>query len=151
MVKKQGRHPYETLRSFAAGLLLIGLVNWAKKFGECVGRVLDGEMPSSLLYYAAFAQPIFWILVLGVAWLITLLRPSGATPWLTSFILLLPYAWLISGWLWFTLLLFKVGRFKPELLLAQVVSMGLIYAYHRFAWMWWWRRRREPYPPQVLA
>ena len=151
MAKKQGRHPYDTLRWFAAGLLVIGLVNWTKQFGECVCRVLDGEMPSSFLYYAAFAQPIFWILVLGTAWLITLLRPSGATPWLTSFILLLPYAWLINGWLWFTLLLFEVGRFRLDLLLAQVVSMGLIYAYHRFAWMWWWRRRREAHPPQVPA
>jgi len=78
----------------------------------------------------------------------TLRWVAGA--WLTSFILLLPYAWLICGWIWFTLF-FEVGRFKPELLLAHAVSMGLIYAYHRFVWMWWWRRRREAYPPQVPA
>jgi len=147
MANGQPRHPYDTLRWFAAGFLVIGLVNWIEKFGESVCRVLDGEMSAAL----AFAQPIFLILVLGVVWLITLLRPSGATSWLTSFFLLLPYAWLICGWLWFTLLLFEAGRLQPDLLLAQAVSTGLIYAYHRFAWMWWWRRRRESYPPQVLA
>lgn len=140
---KQPRHPYVTLRWYAAGVLAICLINWLKHFGESVCRVLDGERDPSFLYQAAFAQPILWIAAFAGAWLVALLRPSRATPWLTSFTLLLPYAWLVCGLIYVSWAHFARGKVVPEAIVAQVVIIGLIYAYHRSAWMWWWQRRHE--------